>query len=164
MPSLRTETVIPLTPEALFPFFADAANLEKITPRSLSFQILTPQPIEMVEGTLIDYRIRISGIPQHWRTRIALWNPPHAFADEQIKGPYRKWFHTHTFEACEQGTRMIDHVEYELPFGPLGNLAHPLIRIQLRKIFTHRGKVIGDYLDLPPGRGIITSPIAFRRT
>jgi len=159
MPSLRTETVLPLAPEALFPFFADAANLEKITPRSLRFQILTAQPIDMKEGTLIDYRIRISGIPQHWRTRIALWNPPHAFADEQIKGPYRRWFHTHRFEACPEGTMMVDQVDYTLPFGFMGKLAHPLIRRQLKKIFSYRSEALGNYLKIPDGKGIISGPI-----
>ncbi len=161
MPTLESEAVIPLPRDAVFPFFAKAENLEKITPSSLRFEILTPLPIEMEEGLQIDYRLRIAGIPQRWRSLISQWDPPLCFVDEQLKGPYRKWVHTHTFRECEQGTRMTDRVEYELPLLPLGNLAHPLIRFQLRKIFTHRNTVIGDFLPLPPSAGIICGPIRF---
>jgi len=161
MPKLRTEAIIPLPREEVFPFFAEAENLEKITPASLRFEILTPQPIQMAEGLLIDYRLRIGGLPQRWRTRISLWDPPFRFADEQLKGPYRKWFHTHTFYDSDEGTRMVDEVDYELPLAPLGNVAHPLIRMQLKKIFSHRNRVIGDFLPLPPSKGIIRGPIEF---
>lgn len=161
MPTLRAEAVLPLPRDRVFPFFAEAENLERITPDSLRFEILTPPPIRMVEGALIDYRIRIGGIPQRWRTRISLWEPPLRFADEQIKGPYRRWFHTHTFEEVDGGTRMIDVVEYALPFGPLGRLGHPLIRRQLRKIFTHRNGSIGEHLPIPPGKSIVRWPVEF---
>jgi len=147
--------------EEVFPFFAAAENLEKITPDSLHFEIITPQPIEMKEGALIDYRLKIGGIPQRWRTKISLWEPPFRFADEQLKGPYRRWFHTHTFEECSEGTRMIDHVDYILPFGPLGQLGHPLIRMQLKKIFTHRNAMIGEHLKIPKESGIVLGPVEF---
>jgi len=161
MPSLRTEAVLPLPRDEVFAFFAEAGNLERITPDSLRFEILTPSPIRMGEGVLIDYRIRIGGVPQKWRTRISLWDPPFRFADEQLKGPYRRWFHTHSFEEEENGTRMTDHVDYELPFGALGRLGHPLIRRQLRKIFTHRNATIGEFLPIPDGTGIIRGPVVF---
>lgn len=161
MPTLLAEAVIPLPREEVFPFFAEAGNLEKITPGSLRFEILTPQPLSMEAGTLIDYRLRIAGIPQRWRTRISIWDPPVRFADEQLRGPYRRWFHTHTFEECEVGTRMGDRVEYELPFGRPGRLVHPLIRRQLRSIFTYRNASIGRHLDLPEGRGVVVGPVRF---
>ncbi|MBC2601306.1 SRPBCC family protein [Puniceicoccus vermicola] len=161
MPFLQTEAIIPLPREEVFPFFALAENLEKITPDSLKFEILTPLPIEMEEGVLIDYRLRIGGIPQSWQTLISRWDPPFQFVDEQMKGPYRKWVHTHTFRECDAGTEMTDRVEYELPFGPLGKIAHPIIRRQLRKIFTHRNAVIGDFFTIPKSSGIVRGPIVF---
>lgn len=161
MPKLRTEAVLPLPVDEVFPFFAKAENLERITPGSLRFEILTPLPIDMGEGALIDYRLRIAGIPQRWRTRISLWEPPYRFADEQVKGPYRRWFHVHEFSECPEGTRMTDEVDYELPFGVLGRLAHPLIRFQLRRIFTYRNESIGEHLALPTGTGVIRSPVVF---
>lgn len=161
MPTLQTEAIIPLPREEVFSFFAKAENLERITPDSLRFEILTPSPVRMEEGTLIDYRIRIGGVPQRWRTRISLWEPPFRFADEQLKGPYRRWFHTHTFEEVEEGTRMADRVEYELPFGVFGRMGHPLIRRQLRKIFTHRNATIGDHVPIPAGKGVARGPVVF---
>lgn len=161
MPFLETEAIIPLPREEVFPFFAEAQNLERITPKSLRFEIVTPLPIQMEEGLCIDYRIKIGGIPQRWRTLISKWDPPFQFTDEQLKGPYKKWVHTHTFRECDGGTQMTDRVEYELPFAPIGNLAHPLIRRKLRKIFTHRNAVIGDIFDIPPQSGIIRGPIVF---
>lgn len=163
MPSLLTEAVIPLPRDEVFPFFAEAGNLERITPDSLKFEILTPSPILMAEGTLIDYKIRIAGVPQRWRTRISIWEPPVRFADEQLKGPYKKWFHTHSFEECAEGTRMTDRVDYELPFGMLGKMIHPLIRRQLRTIFTYRNTTIGDLFSLPKGEGLVRGPVRFER-
>lgn len=159
MPVLSTEAVLPLPREEVFPFFAKAENLERITPDSLRFRIVSPLPIRMEEGALIDYRLKVGGLPQRWRTRISLWDPPNRFADEQIKGPYKKWFHTHTFEECEEGTRMIDRVEYELPFQPFGNWVHPLIRRQLRAIFTYRNAHIGEYFSIPGGKGVVRGPV-----
>ena len=123
-------------------FFSNAENLERITPPELAFQILTPTPIAMQEGTVVDYRLRLFGVPFHWRTRIAQWQPNDQFIDEQIRGPYSKWTHLHTFSECARGTRMTDRVEYRLPFQPAGSLALPLVRRQLDRIFRYRASAI----------------------
>lgn len=145
--SLRTELILPLPRGEVFEFFAQAGNLQKITPDELGFEILTPPPIEMRQDTVIDYRIRLNGLPMRWRTLIPVWNPPHEFVDEQIKGPYKTWIHRHTFEVLgERETKIIDYVRYELPFTPLGDLAHPLIRRQVEGIFAHRNRIIPKLL------------------
>jgi ligand-binding SRPBCC domain-containing protein len=128
--------------EELFPFFADAGNLEAITPPQLHFRILTPQPIAMATGTLIDYRLRLHGAPIRWRTRIAAWEPPHRFVDEQIRGPYRLWHHEHTFEERDGQTVMTDSVDYR-SIG--GRLVHRLfIARDLESIFAYRMKVLAE--------------------
>lgn len=136
---LTREQRIPKPRDEVFAFFADAGNLEQMTPRWLAFRILTPQPIAMHDGALIDYRISLLGVPMRWRTRIEAWRPNERFVDTQLSGPYRRWHHTHTFEEIEGGTLMRDRVEYQLPLGPLGTVAHALfVRLQLRMIFDHR--------------------------
>ena len=139
---LEWKTAIPAPREVVFAFFSDAANLERLTPPSLGFRILTRPPIAMAEGTLIDYAIRLHGIPMRWRTRICNWDPPAGFIDEQIKGPYRKWVHQHTFEETLSGTIMADRVCYALLFAPLGEVAFPLVCSKLQKIFAFREKAI----------------------
>lgn len=139
---LRTETVLPLPLDEVFPFFAAAENLERITPPELAFRILTPTPVDIREGTRIDYRLRLFGVPFSWRTVISDWSPPHAFTDSQESGPYHTWIHTHEFLPVEGGTRMTDRVEFRLPLGPLGALALPVVRIQLRRIFSYRARAI----------------------
>jgi ligand-binding SRPBCC domain-containing protein len=127
----------------LFEFFADARNLERITPTTLRFRVLTPGPIEIAEGTLIDYRLSLFGIPFSWRTRIETWVPGITFVDRQLRGPYRRWVHTHTFGDVPGGTRMDDRVEYELPLGTLGDLAAGwVVRRQVEAIFDHRRAAI----------------------
>jgi ligand-binding SRPBCC domain-containing protein len=144
---LHAELELPLPQEEVFAFFAQAENLQRITPDSLGFEILTPLPIEMRAGTLIDYRLRLSGLPMRWRTRIPVWEPPHEFVDEQLKGPYKSWVHRHRFEALgADRTRILDDVTYELPFTPLGDLAYPLIKRQVEAIFRHRNAVIPTLL------------------
>ncbi|MFN8587874.1 MAG: SRPBCC family protein [Candidatus Eisenbacteria bacterium] len=130
-----------------FAFFADAANLQRITPAFLGFDIRTPLPIAMHDGTLIEYRIRLGGIPMKWLTRIERWRPGVEFVDTQLQGPYAKWVHLHTFRAEGAGTRMEDRVEYRLPLAPLSHLAHALfVRPMLERIFRHRFAVIADKL------------------
>jgi len=132
----KSEIWLPLQPEHLFSFFADAANLEAITPPWLRFKILTPAPIEMRDGTLIDYTLLIHGLPVKWRTRINGWQPPHVFVDEQLRGPYRKWIHQHTFDRVDGGTLMRDIVNYAVPFD---FVVHSwLVRPDIEKIFRYR--------------------------
>jgi len=134
--------------EVVFEFFSKPENLEMITPKSLSFNILTPTPIKMEKGSLIDYTIRLFGIPIHWRTLISDYEPPFRFVDQQIKGPYTFWHHTHTFKLVEGGVEIIDEVKYSLPLGWLGTLAHAIwVRKDLEKIFEYRKTVIQHYFD-----------------
>jgi ligand-binding SRPBCC domain-containing protein len=143
---LRREQLLARTPAEVFPFFADAANLARITPPELAFRFETPLPIEMRVGAEIAYRLRLYGVPFRWRTRIASWQPPHAFVDEQIRGPYRLWRHTHGFRPAPggSGTLMADEVRYALPLAPVGEIAHWLVRGQLDRIFDYRREVVGE--------------------
>ena len=137
---LTREQHLPAEPAEVFPFFGDARNLEAITPPWLGFRVVTPEPVAMAAGTLIEYRLRLRGVPVRWRTRIEAWEPPHRFVDVQLSGPYRLWHHTHTFEpAPGGGTTMRDVVRYALPLGPLGALAHrALVKRDLERIFDFR--------------------------
>jgi ligand-binding SRPBCC domain-containing protein len=143
---LVRETFIPRPRSEVFAFFSDAANLERITPRELGFEILTPGPVVMAAGTRIEYRIRLFGIPFRWQTLISRWVPETLFVDEQIKGPYAVWIHTHSFEDHEGGTLMRDEVRYRLPLFPLGEIAYPLIRLQLGRIFDFRERALRGLL------------------
>ncbi len=135
----REQLLRGLAPADVFPFFADARNLEAITPPLLRFRVITPDPIEMRVGTLIQYRLRLHGVPVGWLTSIQAWEPPHRFVDVQVRGPYALWHHTHTFEAAEGGTLMRDTVRYAIGFGALGELARRvLVERDLRAIFDHR--------------------------
>jgi ligand-binding SRPBCC domain-containing protein len=130
----------------VFEFFADAGNLERITPPELNFQIVTPQPIAISRGTLIDYRLKLRGIPITWKTEITQWNPPFDFVDTALRSPYRQWIHLHTFEeSAYGGTLMTDLVRYRLPLEPLGDIAHFVVRRELEYIFDYRFKVIGEH-------------------
>jgi ligand-binding SRPBCC domain-containing protein len=126
----------------VFEFFAAARNLERLTPSWLSFEVLTPEPIDMQVGTLIDYRLRLRGIPLRWTSRIEEWVPGRSFTDRQLKGPYGLWHHRHTFETDGEATIVRDAVHYGLPLGPLGELSHALfVRRDLERIFAFRHAV-----------------------
>ena len=143
---LHREQWFPRPLDEVFAFFADAGNLEAITPPWLGFEILTPRPIAMRPGALIDYRLRLRGLPVRWRTEISLWQPPHRFVDEQRRGPYREWRHEHTFAAVDDGTLVRDHVRYQVPGG---RLVHELfVRRDVARIFDFRrdrlAQLLGD--------------------
>lgn len=143
--SLVREQHVPYSAEEVFVFFAKPENLQRITPPSLGFRILTPSPITMKEGRLIDYTLRVLGVSVHWRTLITAYEPPYRFVDEQLRGPYRFWHHTHTFREDDEGTVIGDEVRYALPFGPLGRVAHSLyVRRDLERIFEYRSEVIAQ--------------------
>jgi hypothetical protein len=135
--------------ERVFEFYAQARNLESITPPWLGFAVITPEPIEMREGALIDYRLRLHGVSVRWRTRIEAWEPPLRFVDAQLRGPYALWVHTHTFEADGAGAVVIgDHVRYALPFGALGTIAHAaFVKRDLQRIFDFRTQAVARLLD-----------------
>jgi ligand-binding SRPBCC domain-containing protein len=133
--------------EEVFAFFADPRNLEALTPAFLRFQILPPVPSRIEAGTLIDYRLRLFGVPFTWRTRIESVEPGRSFVDVQLRGPYALWEHAHGFEDVAWGTRVTDRVRYVLPLGPLGELAHPLlVRRTLERIFDHRRERVVELL------------------
>ncbi|HYP48456.1 MAG TPA: SRPBCC family protein [Thermoleophilaceae bacterium] len=139
---------IALPPEQVFAFYADAHNLEAITPPWLGFRIVTPGEIEMRPGALIEYRLVVHRVPVRWLTRIESWDPGHGFVDAQVRGPYKLWHHTHSFEPDGNGgTIMRDLVRYALPLGPLGALAHlALVRRDLERIFEFRQAAVARTL------------------
>lgn len=142
---LRRQQFIPKNIETVFAFFADAANLEYLTPPWLHFKIRSQLPIIMKTGALIDYSIRWRLMPLTWQTEILEWTPPYRFVDQQIKGPYRLWHHTHTFEVNAGGTLMTDFVRYALAYGPLGSIARRLIvKRDLNAIFDYRFSRIAE--------------------
>ena len=144
---LRATLRVPQPRDQVFAFFASAENLALVTPPEMRFAIRTPLPIVMREGTLIDYTIGLHGIPMRWRTRISRWIPGEEFEDEQLRGPYAVWVHRHSFRDDGAGGTIIDdEVRYRLPFGVLGNLAHPLVRRQLARIFAYREERVRELL------------------
>lgn len=138
--TLAREQRLPGDPATVFEFFADAGNLEAITPQWLRFAVVTPRPIAMGAGTLIEYRLTLHRLPISWLTQIAVWEPGVRFVDVQLNGPYRLWHHTHEFAADGAGgTLMRDTVRYALPFGPLGEIAHrAFVARDLDRIFAFR--------------------------
>ena len=138
----------------VFEFFSDAGNLERITPPELSFHIITPRPIELRQGALIDYRLRLRGLPLTWRTEISVWDPPNEFVDQQLSGPYSQWIHRHTFTEIAPGRTLIeDEVRYRLPLEPLGDIAHFIVRKELEYIFDFRQKAVAELLGGKNGSG-----------
>lgn len=143
--TLERRQLVPRPRDEVFAFFEDATNLGRITPPFLGFRILTEAPIPMRKGTLIDYRIRLYGLPVRWRTRIDVYEPQQRFVDTQLRGPYRLWRHTHEFSDAPGGTLMLDRVEYAVGFGPFGRLARRLfVRRTLERIFDYRRKVVEE--------------------
>jgi len=140
----EAEQWLPLPPDQVFPFFADAFKLELITPSMLQFKVLTPPPIEMQAGTVIDYRLKLHGIPLRWQSEITLWDPSHRFVDEQRRGPYQLWRHEHTFINADGGTLARDYVEYAVLGGALVNKL--LVAPDLKKIFDYRKQKLGELL------------------
>jgi ligand-binding SRPBCC domain-containing protein len=132
----QCELWLPQPRAVVFDFFADARNLQTITPPWLHFVILTPIPIEMRPGALIDYKLRVHGFPLRWQTEITEWNPPHHFVDQQLRGPYTLWHHTHRFFDQDGGTRCVDEVRYRPPGGALIN--YLFVKRDVQKIFAYR--------------------------
>ncbi len=150
--TLEREQRLPGAPADVFAFFADARNLEAITPPLLRFRVVTPEPIVMGRGTLIRYRLRVRGVPVSWLTEIRQWQPPYRFVDEQLEGPYALWRHTHEFEADGDETIMRDVVRYRIGFGPLGALADELVvRRDIERIFDFRAERVRELMSKRTG-------------
>ncbi|HEX7287492.1 MAG TPA: SRPBCC family protein [Candidatus Angelobacter sp.] len=136
---LVREQMVPRPLSQVFEFFSRAENLQTITPPWLSFNVLRVRPQVVRKGTLIDYRLKVHGLPLGWTSEIVIWEPPHRFVDVQVRGPYKLWHHTHRFAEESGGTRITDEVLYQLPLGLLGDLAHwALVRRDVKKIFEYR--------------------------
>ena len=143
---LSTHVWVPRKRPDVFALFADAFQLERLTPPWLRFRVLTPSPIEMHKGRLIDYQLRLHGFPVHWRTEITGWEPPVRFEDSQIRGPYSLWAHTHTFEEVDGGTLVRDRVVYRVPGGSLVNRL--FVQGDLRRIFSYRHEKLPGLLGV----------------
>jgi ligand-binding SRPBCC domain-containing protein len=155
--TLQTELWMPRPLAEVFPFFSDAANLEELTPPWLNFQILTPLPIEMKPGVMIDYQIRYRVVPIRWRTEIQVWEPPYRFVDRQIRGPYRQWIHEHTFEEKDGGTLMRDRVDYAVPGWIFEPLVHAwIVGPDVRAIFAYREKNMRELFGSPAPAGQVS--------
>ncbi len=131
-----------------FEFYAQAHNLAVITPPRMGFEVITPGPIEMRPGALIDNRLKLHGVPHRWRTRIEVWEPPVRFIDVQVRGPYALWEHTHTFERDGEHAVLIgDRVRYSIPLGPLGRMAHAaFVERDLKRVFDYRERAVAERL------------------
>jgi ligand-binding SRPBCC domain-containing protein len=141
--TVETYLFLPRPLEVVFPFFADAGNLEALTPPWLRFEILTPLPIVMHAGATIEYRLRLHGIALRWQSEITAWEPPLRFVDEQRRGPYRKWIHEHAFTQGENGSEMRDFVRYSVPGGWLVNLI--FVQREVQRIFEYRARMLSDF-------------------
>ena len=147
--TLKREQKIKKNIDNVFEFFSKPENLSIITPSKMKFKILTPSPIEMKEGALIDYTVNIFGFPIRWRTLITDYKPVHMFVDQQLKGPYSMWHHTHFFERLsDEETLIKDIVIYAVPFGVIGKLVHSLyIKRDLNAIFDFRSQKIREIFN-----------------
>ena len=150
MPTIERIQLIRRPLDEVFAFFADAKNLEAITPPYLHFRILTPLPIDMRAGTLIDYHLRLFGVSMKWKTRIEAFDAPLRFVDRQLKGPYKLWHHLHEFYEVEGGVLMVDRVDYQIGWSIFGGLAHAaFVRRTLDDIFDYRRFKVAELLDAP---------------
>ena len=150
--SIHEEQWLPLPLADVFSFFSDAQNLEKVTPDSVGFRILTRLPLVMKEGLTIDYEIRLHGIPMRWSSLITEWNPPEHFTDVQVKGPYAIWRHKHSFKELNGGTLAIDDVQYAVPLSWLPGVSlveHFFVKPELRRIFAYRKRALRKHFNLP---------------
>lgn len=137
----------------VFAFFEKPENLATITPPSMGFRILSPPPIEMKQGAVFEYSVKVMGVRLRWKSLISAYTPPFSFVDEQLVGPYKFWHHTHAFSEVDGGTRISDSVRYAMPFGVIGNLIQKLVvKRQLDGIFCHRARVINSLFE---GKGVL---------
>ena len=135
--------------DEVFSFFADPRYLPLLIPDWITFRMVTPGPVKMAQGTHIDYAVRLHGIPFGWQSEITNWEPPHRFVDEQRKGPYRWWIHTHTFEAVDGGRTLVrDVVRYGVPGGRLVDKL--LVAPDLSRIFAHRRRQLQEIFPEKP--------------
>ena len=141
---LTREQLVPLDIDEVFAFFADAHNLEQLTPPWLHFEVLTPGPVVMRAGAIIDYGLRLHGVPVGWRSAITVWQPPHRFVDRQVRGPYRLWVHTHTFEPLNDATLVTDTVDYAVPGGAL--VQRFFVGPDLERIFDYRARQLDAWV------------------
>jgi ligand-binding SRPBCC domain-containing protein len=145
---LEREQFVRAPLEDVFAFFSEAGNLEELTPSWLRFHVLTPEPIPMQGGAVIEYRLRLRGVPLRWVSLIEEWEPGRRFVDRQLSGPYRLWHHTHEFASHPDGTLVRDRVRYQIPLGPLGALAHALfVRRDLDRVFDFRHAAVARLLE-----------------
>jgi hypothetical protein len=144
---LERHQFVPRPLDDVFAFFAEAGNLERITPPWLSFRVLTPDPVQMGVGTLIDYRLRLHGVPLGWTSQIEVWEPNRQFIDRAVRGPFSLWHHRHRFSASGEGTIVSDEVHYAPPLGALGEIADQLVVARdLARIFAHRREAVARIL------------------
>jgi len=143
----RASLTLPCDRARLFDFFSDAMNLEKITPPWLKFNVITPGPLQIEKGTIIDYKLRVRSVPIRWRSQISVWEPPFRFVDEQLRGPYRVWIHEHKFTEVDGGTLCEDHVQY----APIGGaiINRLLVAKDVRTIFEYRSAVLQQLFGGP---------------
>ena len=142
-----SELWLPKPLEIVFAFFADPENLEALTPAWLTFALATPRPVQMRPGTLLDYRLRLHGLPIRWRSEITAWEPPSRFVDEQRHGPYKLWVHEHRFQAQDNGTQVTDLIRYDAPGGWL--LDRLFVRRDLERIFQYRRQKLLELFPQP---------------
>ncbi|MDR6158286.1 ligand-binding SRPBCC domain-containing protein [Chryseobacterium sp. SLBN-27] len=131
-------------------FFSAPGNLSKITPKDMNFIVRTKfENDEIYEGMIIDYFVSpLLGIKMKWKTEITQVNFRKSFTDFQKEGPYKLWNHHHEFIENEHGVLMKDTVDYELPLGFLGDIAHKLfVKNKLEHIFDYRFKVLEKYFN-----------------